>query len=130
MWSVQREQKTPRDLQTGKNPGTINASAYFIVLEGALCPNASAFSESIPKTGKPSSNTRSGRSRQHMNCCALSYFSAIRLRNGHKRQENHVLPWLARPMLLTSRAWLAASPPVPANSRRKRRRACHHICAS
>jgi hypothetical protein len=42
----------------GKNPGTIDASAYLIVLEGARCPNASGFSANILKTGKPSSNTR------------------------------------------------------------------------
>nr|HET6901441.1 hypothetical protein [Ktedonobacteraceae bacterium] len=53
-------------LQMGKNPGTIDASDYFIVLEGARCPNASGFNESIPKTGKSSSNTRSGRNRLHI----------------------------------------------------------------
>ena len=50
--------KNARDLQMGKNPGTIDASAHFIVLEGARCPNASGCSENIPKTGKPSSNIR------------------------------------------------------------------------
>src|SRR5258708_4809497 len=32
----------------GENPGTIEASTHFIVSERARCPNASAFSESIP----------------------------------------------------------------------------------
>jgi Winged helix-turn helix len=58
MWSVPNEQKTPEGLQMGNNPGTIDASAHFIVLEGARCPNASGFSASILKTGKPSSSTR------------------------------------------------------------------------
>ena len=48
-------------MQMGKNPGTIDASAYLIVVEGARCQNASAFSESIPRTGKPFDNIRSGR---------------------------------------------------------------------
>jgi putative transposase len=42
----------------GKNPGRIDASTHFIVLEGARCPNASGFSGSTPKTGKLSSNIR------------------------------------------------------------------------
>lgn len=42
----------------GENPGTIDASTLFIVLEGAQCPNVSWFSGSIPKTGKLSSNRR------------------------------------------------------------------------
>ena len=42
----------------GKNLGPIDTSAYFIVLEGARCPNASGFSTNILKTGKPSSNIR------------------------------------------------------------------------
>ncbi|WP_201376638.1 hypothetical protein [Ktedonobacter robiniae] len=41
----------------GENPGTIDVSAYLIVLEGARCPNASGFNENILRTGKPSSNT-------------------------------------------------------------------------
>lgn len=36
----------------------IDASAHFIVLEGARCPNASGFNASIRKTGRPFSNTR------------------------------------------------------------------------
>src|SRR6266567_342268 len=116
MWSVQREQKTPGDLQMGENPGTIDASAYLIVLEGARCPNASASSESIPKTGKPSSNTRFGRSKRPTSCCARSYFSATQLLNEQKRQVSHALPWNAKPTLLTSRGWSVFSPPGPANS--------------
>src|SRR5438045_7557037 len=98
MWSVQSKQKTPVGLQMGKNPGTIDASAYLIVLEGARCPNASGFNESIPKTGKPSSSIRSGRNRRPTSCCALLYFSAIQRLNGKKRQVNRDLLWSAKPM--------------------------------
>jgi hypothetical protein len=45
-------------LANGKNLGTIDASAYLIVLEGARCPNASESLESIPKIGRLFSNTR------------------------------------------------------------------------
>ena len=40
------------------------------------------------------------------------------------------LPWNAKPMLLTSRAWSACLHPGPANSPRKRRGAYHQICGS
>ena len=50
--------KMPGYLQMGKNPGTIDASAHFIVLEGARCPNASGFSVSILKTGRLFNNIR------------------------------------------------------------------------
>src|SRR6266699_4665768 len=50
--------KMPGYLQMGKNPGTIDASAHFIVLEGARCPNASGVSVSILKTGRLFNNIR------------------------------------------------------------------------
>ena len=65
-----------------------------------------------------------------MSYCALSYFSAIQPFNGQKRQVSHALPWNAKPMLLTSRAWSACLHPGPANSPRKRRGAYHQICGS
>jgi hypothetical protein len=43
----------------GKNPGTIDASAYLIVSRGITrCPNASESLESTPKIGRPFSNIR------------------------------------------------------------------------
>src|ERR1700726_4287997 len=114
----------------GKNLGTIDASAHFIVLEGARCQNASAFSESIPRTGKPFNNIRFGRSKRLTSCCALSYFLAIQRLGGYKRQANHVPAWSGKLTLLMSKAWLASSLPGRENSHRKRRGACHQICAS
>jgi hypothetical protein len=50
--------KKPEDLQMGKIAGTIDASAYLIVLEGARCPSASESLEAIPKIGRLFSSTR------------------------------------------------------------------------
>ena len=48
-----------------------------------------------------------------MNCYALSYFSVIQLQNEQKRRASHALPWSARLMPLTNRAWSTFSPPGP-----------------
>lgn len=91
----------------GEKPDTIAASpiapCWMKWVEAARCPDASAFSESIPKPGTPCSRMCSGWSKRPTSCSALLSFAAIRLLNGQKRRASHARTWSAGAMPLRSR---------------------------